>query len=383
MQASRQAVETANYQYTKYGDCHANFNPGDAAHPEKPGHGIFRLRFLSCLREAGSNRKVDPMSSDSEPLLTRDEDNRLPRVLLVDDQVSNIQYLSIILGDSYLVQSATNGPDALKLALSVPRPDLILLDIVMPDMDGYEVCYQLKNNPSTQNIPVIFITALNSEIDEERGLNMGAVDYLSKPLSPPIVRARVHNHAMLKRRTDLLESLAHIDSLTNVANRRRFDHALDLEWRRCRRAGLPVALLMTDVDSFKAYNDHYGHGRGDVCLTKVAATLNACFHRPADLVARYGGEEFAVLLPETNIHNAVLLAERLRHQVEALRLPHAPGASREVITISIGCSAFLPGETLDARDLVESADKHLYEAKATGRNRVCSDLGSVQVGEAC
>ena len=322
------------------------------------------------------------MSSDSEPPTTRDEDNSLPRVLLVDDQISNIRYLSVILGDKYRIQSATNGPDAVKLATALPRPDLILLDIVMPDMDGYKVCYQLKNNPATQNIPVIFITALNSDIDEARGLNIGAVDYLSKPLSPPIVRARVHNHAMLKRRTDLLESLAHIDSLTNVANRRRFDHALDLEWRRCRRAGLPLALLMVDVDSFKAYNDHYGHGLGDVCLTKVASTLNQAFHRPADIVARYGGEEFAVLLPETNIHNAVLLAERLRQMVEGLRIPHAPGASSKVITISIGCSAFLPGEAFDTHDLIESADKHLYAAKAAGRNRVCSDLESIPAGEA-
>lgn len=322
------------------------------------------------------------MNFDDETEVTVTTTDSPPLLLIVDDQLSNIQFMSAILGDSYRIRSATNGPQALKLATDEPRPDLILLDILMPDMDGYEVCYKLKNNPVTQNIPVIFITALSSEADEERGLNLGAVDYLSKPLSPPIVRARVHNHAMLKRRTDLLESLAHIDSLTNVANRRRFDHALQLEWRRCRRAGLPVALLMTDVDSFKAYNDHFGHGRGDVCLAKVASTLNECFHRPADLVARYGGEEFAILLPETNIHNAVVLAERLRQRVEGKRIAHAPGAASESITISIGCSARLPSESNDPHELIESADKHLYEAKAAGRNRVCSDLESILRREA-
>lgn len=322
------------------------------------------------------------MDFDNEPEVAVTATDSLPLVLLVDDQISNIQFMSAILGDNYRVRSATNGPEALKLAIEAPRPDLILLDIVMPEMDGYDVCYKLKNNPATQNIPVIFITALSSETDEERGLNLGAVDYLSKPLSPPIARARVHNHAMLKRRTDLLESLAHVDPLTNIANRRRFDHALQLEWRRCRRAGLPMALLMADVDGFKAYNDHFGHGRGDVCLTKVASTLNECFHRPADLVARYGGEEFAVLLPETNIHNAVWLAERLRQRVVASRIPHAPGAPNESITISVGCCALMPDDSNDPEQLIESADKHLYEAKAAGRNRVCSDLGSIPRGTA-
>jgi diguanylate cyclase (GGDEF)-like protein len=296
----------------------------------------------------------------------------LPLVLIVDDQISNIKLLSAILGDDYRIRVATNGLDALKLAEAAPQPDLILLDIMMPDMDGYETCRRLKSNSVTQNIPVIFVTALSSEADEERGLNLGAIDYITKPLSAPVVRARVRNHAVLKRKADLLESLAHIDSLTGIANRRRLDHALTQEWRRCLRADESLALLMIDIDAFKAYNDHYGHGRGDLCLTKVAGTLAAGLQRPADLVARYGGEEFAVLLPDTDLVAAALIGERLRQQIEAKRIRHAQGQRHEFVTISVGCAALPPTDALKTQDLIGIADRNLYTAKNTGRNRVCA-----------
>ncbi|OHC63413.1 MAG: diguanylate cyclase response regulator [Rhodocyclales bacterium RIFCSPLOWO2_02_FULL_63_24] len=295
-----------------------------------------------------------------------------PIILIVDDQTSNIKLLAAILGDDYRIRVATNGPDALKMAESQPQPDLILLDIVMPDMDGYEVCRRLKENSATQNLPVIFITALSSEADEERGLNLGAIDYIAKPLSAPIVRARVRNHAILKRKADLLESLAHVDSLTNIANRRRFDHMLQLEWRRCQRAGVPLALLLIDVDAFKAYNDHYGHGKGDLCLTTIANTLATGLLRPADSVARYGGEEFSVLLPETNRATAALLGERLRERIAAKQIPHAPAQPWASVTISVGCAAMLPTESHTPRELIDTADRKLYEAKKAGRNRVCA-----------
>ena len=295
-----------------------------------------------------------------------------PLVLLVDDQSSNLMLLTAMLGADYRIRIATNGPDALKLAAAAPPPDLILLDIMMPDMDGYEVCRRLKENPATQNIPVIFITALSSEADEERGLNLGAIDYITKPLSSPIVRARVRNHAILKRKADLLESLAHVDSLTNLANRRRFDHALQLEWRRCQRGGLPLALLMVDIDSFKAYNDHFGHGRGDLCLTTVADTLASGLLRPADIVARYGGEEFAVILPETDLAAAAALGERLRELVAARKIPQAPDQGQAFITISVGCASMLPSESHAPKELLDVADHNLYAAKRAGRNRVCA-----------
>ena len=312
------------------------------------------------------------MSSETHPAPAPDPMHAMPLVLIVDDQISNIKLLSAILGDDYRIRVATNGLDALKLAEAAPQPDLILLDIMMPDMDGYETCRRLKSNSVTQNIPVIFVTALSSEADEERGLNLGAIDYITKPLSAPVVRARVRNHAVLKRKADLLESLAHIDSLTGIANRRRLDHALALEWRRCLRADESLALLMIDIDAFKAYNDHYGHGRGDLCLTKVAGTLAAGLQRPADLVARYGGEEFAVLLPDTDLVAAALIGERLRQQIEAKRIRHAQGQRHEFVTISVGCAALPPTDALKTQDLIGIADRNLYTAKNTGRNRVCA-----------
>ena len=312
------------------------------------------------------------MSSETHQVPAPDPMHALPLVLIVDDQISNIKLLSAILGDDYRIRVATNGLDALKLAEAAPQPDLILLDIMMPDMDGYETCRRLKSNSVTQNIPVIFVTALSSEADEERGLNLGAIDYITKPLSAPVVRARVRNHAVLKRKADLLESLAHIDSLTGIANRRRLDHALTQEWRRCLRADESLALLMIDIDAFKAYNDHYGHGRGDLCLTKVAGTLAAGLQRPADLVARYGGEEFAVLLPDTDLVAAALIGERLRQQIEAKRIRHAQGQRHEFVTISVGCAALPPTDALKTQDLIGIADRNLYTAKNTGRNRVCA-----------
>ena len=310
------------------------------------------------------------MSSDNTLSAAHESLQGAPLILIVDDQTSNIKLLAAILGDDYRVRVATNGLDALKLAEGTPQPDLILLDIMMPDMDGYEVCRRLKGNASTQNIPVIFITALSSESDEEKGLNLGAVDYIAKPLSAPIVRARVRNHAILKRKADLLESLAHIDSLTNIANRRRLDHALHLEWRRCQRAGAPLALLMIDIDAFKAYNDHFGHGQGDVCLRRVADCLAAGIQRPGDLIARFGGEEFAILLPETDLAAAAQIGERLREQIEAKRIPHAPAQKYEVVTISVGCAAVLPDESMKFQDLIDKADRNLYTAKHSGRNRI-------------
>lgn len=312
------------------------------------------------------------MSSRDIPKVTFEGIHGAPEILIVDDQTSNIKLLAAILGDDYRIRIATSGADALKIAESEPQPDLILLDIVMPEMDGYEVCRRLKDNPATQNIPVIFITALSSEADEERGLNLGAIDYIAKPLSAPIVRARVRNHAILKRKADLLESLAHVDSLTNIANRRRFDYNLQLEWRRCQRAGVPLALLLIDVDAFKAYNDHYGHGKGDICLTAIASTLAGGLLRPADSVARYGGEEFAVLLPETDRATAALLGERLRERIAAKQIPHAPEQLNAAVTISIGCAAMLPSESHSPEELIDTADRNLYAAKKAGRNRVCA-----------
>jgi len=296
-------------------------------------------------------------------------------VLVVDDSPENVDLVCEALGQDCRFQVATNGEQALMIATSPAKPDLILLDVMMPGMSGFEVCQALKENPATQNIPVIFITAMDEPVQEEIGLALGAVDYITKPISLPIVRARVRNHLNLKVKADLLELQAFLDALTNIPNRRCFDEALRTEWMRALRAGVPLAIIMADVDRFKAYNDRYGHGAGDICLKKVAAALateTAC--RSADLIARYGGEEFIALLPGTDTKGVHLLAERLRARVEALQIPHGyPGASPWV-TISVGCVSVIPAQDNSAVEMVEKADMMLYQAKERGRNRVYSAL---------
>ncbi|WP_454020456.1 diguanylate cyclase [Azospirillum sp. Marseille-Q6669] len=298
------------------------------------------------------------------------------KILVVDDIPSNVHVLSRILKDEHDIYFATDGAKALELAQS-RLPDLVLLDIMMPGMDGYEVCSRLKTDPITRDIPVIFISAKSEVEDETYGLEVGAIDFISKPISPPIVKARVRNHLLLKRQTDLLRTLSFADGLTGIANRRRFDEVLLREWRRCGRVQLPLSLIMLDVDQFKPYNDHYGHQAGDECLRAVAQLLAEQMMRPGDLIARYGGEEFVCLLPETDEDGAVQVAERLRETVANRRLPHAVSHVADHVTISLGVATARP--TLDDTPdrLTQLADGLLYEAKRAGRNRVCS--GGVEV----
>ncbi|MCK7578782.1 MAG: diguanylate cyclase, partial [Chromatiales bacterium] len=238
--------------------------------------------------------------------------------------------------------TATRGEKALELAARAPLPDLILLDIVMPDMDGHEVCARLKNDEATKAIPIIFVTALGEEQDEEHGLNLGAADYISKPFSPSIVRARVRNQINLKLRTDQLEQVAMQDGLTQIPNRRHFDRKLREEWARLTRNDQALSLLMIDIDQFKPYNDHYGHGAGDECLRQVAQALHQVLQRPMDLVARYGGEEFAAVLPETDEAGAEHLAQRLLEAVRALGIEHAYSDVAPQVSISVGVATHSP-----------------------------------------
>ena len=291
-------------------------------------------------------------------------------VLIVDDQSTNIKMLASLLKSDYTIQVASGGARALEIARNEPRPDLILLDILMPDMDGHAVCRALKDSPATSSIPVIFISSLDEASDETRGLDLGASDYISKPFHPEIVRARVRNHMSLKIKTDMLEAMSHLDGLTQIANRRRLDLTLASELRRLARNGKPLGVVMLDIDYFKPFNDHYGHGRGDDCLVQVATALQRVIQRPGDLLARYGGEEFAVILPETDHDGVGRIAEAMRAAVEALAYPHAFSEVSEHVTISVG-AMFVP-EIKDetAEYILARADAALYDAKEQGRNRV-------------
>ncbi|MBL8472643.1 MAG: diguanylate cyclase [Rhodocyclaceae bacterium] len=290
-------------------------------------------------------------------------------LLIVDDTPTNIQLLAEALSTQYKIRFATNGPKALQMADQAEPPDLILLDVMMPGMDGYEVCRKLKENDATRNIPVIFVTAKNEIESQERGFNVGGVDYITKPFDLALVRARVRTHVNLKWRTDLLEQLANLDGLTGIANRRRFNEMLEAEWKRAGRADTPLTLLMMDVDHFKLYNDHYGHGAGDDCLREIADALAAALPRTGDVAARYGGEEFAAILPGCSREGAAAVAERIQSLVAAKVIPHAKSATASNVTVSIGTCTLEPGDPRSHTEVLEAADQALYRAKQEGRNR--------------
>lgn len=296
--------------------------------------------------------------------------DRRPRLLIGDDEALNIRILDEMLRDRYDIAVALNGEAVLKRAVATP-PDLILLDIEMPDMDGYEVVRRLSENEATQGIPVIFVTSRDDEEDERRGLELGAVDYIIKPFRPPLLLARLRNHLELKRQRDLLNRLSETDGLTGIANRRLFDRVLEREWSRAQRTGGEVALLLMDIDHFKAYNDNYGHTAGDECLKQIARVLAGCSRRPGDLVARYGGEEFACILSETDRDGAISLANTIRQAVLDEAIPHAFSKVHDIITLSLGVATIRPSEgRRSASDLIVAADRMLYRAKNNGRNRV-------------
>ncbi|OXC77947.1 diguanylate cyclase domain-containing protein [Caballeronia sordidicola] len=297
--------------------------------------------------------------------------HRRPKLLIADDQPINIRVLHELFAGDCDVFMATSGAQAINLCQR-ELPDLVLLDVVMDDIDGHEVCRLLKADPLTSAIPIIFITSQNREADEVMGLQLGAVDFITKPINRVIVRARVGLHLTLKMQGDLLRANALLDGLTGVANRRKFDEDFHADWRQCLRDRVPLSLILLDIDYFKRYNDHYGHQAGDACLMAVATALSKTMRRPYDSIARYGGEEFACLLPKTDLVGAVKLAETMQRQVRALGIEHRGSQVGPVVTISLGVATAVPSENLEACDLLEAADKHLYHAKRTGRARVCS-----------
>lgn len=290
------------------------------------------------------------------------------RILVVDDAMENIQILHAALQDEHEVLFAMDGPRALELART-QHPDLILLDAVMPGMDGYALCKELLAAPETDDIPVIFVTALSSPEDETRALDAGAADFISKPVNAAVVRARVRTQLTVKRQRDALRALILLDALTGVANRRAFDERLAAEWRRCGRSGLPVALALVDIDHFKLYNDHYGHQAGDNALIQVAAAMRRAAGRTQDLVARYGGEEFAFLLPQLDARGATGVAKRLMAELEQIAIPHAASPTAPRLTVSIGIACMTPDEQHAPADLIQEADGLLYQAKDGGRNQ--------------
>ncbi len=291
------------------------------------------------------------------------------RVLIVDDVPANCRVLMESLKSDYEVEFATSGKQALEMVI-VNQPDLILLDIMMPEMDGYEVCSRLKQDVALQDIPVIFFTAKNSREDEAKGFEWGVVDYIAKPFYIPAVKARIRSHLEQKKKRDLLIKLASVDPLTGIPNRRHFTDVFEVEWRRAKRGGAAISLMLLDVDYFKQYNDTYGHSAGDECLKRIAQSLHHSLRRPGDCAARIGGEEFAILLPETDALGAAIIADRIRHDVEVLDIPHSAAEGSGRVTISAGVATCTPTEEIERQALLNAADEMLYQAKERGRNQV-------------
>jgi diguanylate cyclase (GGDEF)-like protein len=308
------------------------------------------------------------------------------RILLVDDDPGAIRMMAGMLADLGDLSFATSGIDSLRLAREW-APDLILLDADMPDASGFQVCEALKADPALATVPVIFVTSHVDIAFEVASFESGAADFIAKPVNAAQLRARVKAQLQRKISADLLRLISTTDALTGIANRRRFDAAIDLEWRRARRGGQPLCLLMIDVDHFKLFNDHSRHPAGDDCLRAVAGAIVSASARPADLAPRHGGEEFMVLLPDTPRLGARHKARAVADAVRRLDLPHAASTTARRITVSIGIACYdndsecwlgaiadtglaKPGPGCSALALGGAADSAMYSAKRGGRAQV-------------
>jgi len=289
-------------------------------------------------------------------------DNK-PCILIIDDVPANIQILANCLKEHYQIKVATSGELCLKLAVSEEKPDLILLDIEMPDMDGFETLRHLKSNTNTAAIPVIFITAKDSVEDEEKGLLLGAVDYITKPITPGIVAVRVKTHITIKQQRDALNKLAMQDQLTGLYNRHYLIDVANMYVLQAQRHDKNLSVMMVDIDHFKSINDQYGHAEGDSVLQEVATSIKESY-RGEDIVARFGGEEFVILLDQCDLLSAQEKAENLCQKIEALK------PSGRIITISIGIAQLSKSKDDDFTSLLKRADLAVYQAKGQGRNRV-------------
>jgi diguanylate cyclase (GGDEF)-like protein len=291
-----------------------------------------------------------------------------PTILVVDDMTTTLLLLHDLLKDTYEVKIAKSGTKALEILESPNDIDLILLDIEMPDINGYDVCKRIKNNETIKNIPIIFITGRTSQEDEEYGLNLGAIDYITKPFNKAIVKLRIKNYLNLKIKNDMLEKLSMYDGLTNIRNRRFFDETFEKTFNEIKRDKKSLAVLMIDIDFFKPYNDNYGHGQGDETLRKVAKALEKTIKRASDFVARYGGEEFVILLKDINKDGVEAVANNLLNAVRELKITHEFSKIENYVTVSIGASYYNSSSDITKLELLLKADETLYNVKNSGRN---------------
>ncbi len=288
-----------------------------------------------------------------------------------DDKTMRLLLRRTMEREGFQVVEASNGEECL-IAYTRQLPHIVLLDAMMPVMDGFTCCTRLQALPESDHIPVLMITGLDDKESVDRAFEVGATDYVTKPIHWAVLRQRVRRllqqfqlYQQLQKANLELQCLATLDGLTHIPNRRRFDEYLEQEWRRMAREKLSLSLILCDIDFFKLYNDAYGHQAGDECLKQVATTIFRVVKRPADLVARYGGEEFAVILPNTPAAGALKVAENIRLGIRALEIVHPVSQ----VTMSLGVASTVPIPKSSEGALIAAADKALYQAKIQGRDR--------------
>jgi diguanylate cyclase (GGDEF)-like protein len=318
-------------------------------------------------------------------------------ILIIDDLAENLGLLSEILKRAgYKVRRAIDGETGL-MAAQTSLPNLILLDVKMEGMDGFEVCKKLKSDRLTADVPIIFLSAYGSVQEKIAAFGVGGLDFITKPFQAAEVIVRIENQLTLcrlqkelieknqqlekeindrqtaefelKQAYSALEKLAYLDGLTRVANRMYLDKFLHHEWNRAKREREALALILCDIDYFKNYNDTYGHLLGDRCLRQIARALSKAVQRSTDLVARYGGEEFCLVLSNTNLSGAIEIATAIQNRVRKLQIPHDKSPISDRITLSLGLATYIPHPKTSIKYLVQMADKALYQAKAAGKNQ--------------
>ncbi|WP_028867677.1 GGDEF domain-containing response regulator [Psychromonas arctica] len=319
------------------------------------------------------------MAEHEIPTLSLEDDLTLSSTLskqtlmIVDDYPNNLFGMKALFSNDYNVAIKDNGEDAIEY-INTNVVDLILLDVDMPVMNGYEVCNILKTNTATRHIPIIFVTSAESVAEEQKGLLLGAVDYVIKPVNLNLLRARVSNHMQVVSDRKELEALSSLDGLTGIANRRQLDIMLKQNYASMIRSNENLSIIMLDIDDFKSYNDTYGHTKGDHCLKSVAQTIFQARRRDADTIGRYGGEEFAIILPNTEVEGALLIANDVLDRIRDLKLKHSGNSMHKIVTVSMGLVTFTSQQDnpqhVALEDLVNYADAQLYQAKKKGKNCV-------------
>jgi len=289
-------------------------------------------------------------------------------ILIVDDDKPNRKMLKELLQEQAKIIFAKNGEQAKNLARK-HHPDLILMDVIMPDLSGFDVIETLKNDPETMNISVIFITGLANNDDEAKGFDLGGCDYIYKPFKSNIVIARVMMHLELIRQRKLLDEIAHIDALTGVHNRRKMDIVLAEEVATNKKENSCLVVAIIDIDFFKQFNDNYGHGAGDVALRQVGQALCEVSQRPRDFVARYGGEEFVVILPDCDQVNAENILNNFTQAIDDKMIRHEFSSISNLLTISIGAVVVKSSVSTSVANIMKQADSLLYQAKHNGRDQ--------------